>query len=89
MRAGAGEIDAPIAAGRQDHLACAEAVDGAVVEAPRHHADDRAAVHDEIEREIFDEELDLVLHALAVKRVQHGVAGAVGGGAVRWAMPLP
>ena len=41
----------------------------------------RAVLHDEVEREILDEEIDLVLHALAVERVQHRVAGAVGGGA--------
>ena len=89
VRAGAGEIDAAIAAGRQHHLVRAEAMDRAVVQIPRHHAAHCAVFHDQIEREIFDEEIHLVLHALAVKRVQHRVAGAVGGGAVRWAMPLP
>ena len=32
-------------------------------------------------REIFDEEVGVVLQALPVERVQHGVAGAVGRGA--------
>jgi hypothetical protein len=40
-----------------------------------------SAVHDQVEREIFDEEVGVVAQALLVERVQHGVAGAVGGGA--------
>ena len=47
--------------------------------------DDAAAgavlVHDQIEREILDEELRRLAQRLTVERVQHGVAGAVGGGA--------
>ena len=54
----------------------------AVLQAP---GDDAAAdaliVHDQVEREIFDEELDVVLQALLIQRVQDRVAGAVGGGA--------
>jgi hypothetical protein len=37
--------------------------------------------HDQVDREIFDEEVGVVLQALLVERVQHGMAGAVGGGA--------
>jgi hypothetical protein len=47
------------------------------------------SIHDEVEREIFDEEFGLVLQRLLVKRVQDGVAGAVGGGAGALAVPLP
>ena len=47
--------------------------------------DDAAAgavlVHDQVDGEILDEELGRVPQRLAVQRVQHGVAGAVGGGA--------
>ncbi len=68
---------------------CAEAMDRAVVQIPRHHAAHDAVFHDQVEREIFDEEIHFVLHALAVKRMQDRVAGAVGRGAVRCAMPLP
>jgi len=58
----------------------AEAVDRAVVEIPRHHAANGAVIDDQVEREILDEEIDLMLDALAVERVQDGVTGAVGGG---------
>ena len=47
-------------------------------------ADDAAAaalVHDQIDGEKFDEEFGVVAQCLAVERVQHRVAGAVGGGA--------
>src|SRR3546814_11222916 len=36
---------------------------------------------DLVEREIFDEEIRIVLQALLIERVKHRVAGAVGGGA--------
>ena len=47
----------------------------------RHHAAAGAVLHDEIEREVFDEEFGVVLDRLLVQRVQHRVAGAVGRGA--------
>jgi len=37
-----------------------------------------SCVHDQVEREVFHEELDLVLQALLIQRVQNGMAGAVG-----------
>ena len=40
-----------------------------------------SGVHDQVEREILDEELRVVPQRLAVERVQDGVAGAVGGSA--------
>src|SRR6185295_8611123 len=45
-----------------------------------------AAVHDQVDREIFDEEVRVVPEALLVERVEHRMAGAVGGGAgaLRW-----
>ena len=90
VRRGAGEIGAAIAAGRQDRLVGAEAVQRAVVEAERDDAAAGAVLHDQVEGEIFDEELGRVAERLAVERVQHGVAGAVGGGAGalrRWPSP--
>ncbi len=76
------EEGAAIAARRQHHDMRAEAMDRAVLEVPRHHADAGAVlVHDQVEREILDEELGVVLQALLIERVDHGVAGAVGGGA--------
>jgi hypothetical protein len=47
--------------------------------------DDAAAgavlVHQQVDGEILDEELGSVFQRLAVQRMQHGMAGAVGGGA--------
>jgi hypothetical protein len=81
-RAGAREVRAAVAAGRQDRLLRLEAVDRAVVEVERDHAKAAAlVVHDQVDREILDEEFRRVLQRLAVHGVQHGVAGAVGGGA--------
>ena len=58
----------------------AETVDGAVFHV---HGDDTTAgaiLHDQVEREILDEELGRIAQRLAIERVQHGVAGAIGGG---------
>ena len=54
----------------------------AVVERQREDAAAGAVlIHQQVEREILDEELRRAAQRLAVERVQHGVAGAVGGGA--------
>ena len=54
----------------------------AVIELPgRDAAASAIRIHDQIEREILDEELSRVTQRLAVERMQNGVAGAVGGGA--------
>ena len=60
----------------------AEAVDRAVVHLQADEAAHAAVVvADQVDGEILDEELALGLQRLAVERVQHRVAGAVGGGA--------
>ena len=83
--AGRGVVAAAIAAGRQHHSMRAEPVDRAVIQAHRDHADAAAirtlARHDQVDREIFDEEVRVVLQALLVERVEHRVPGTVGGGA--------
>ena len=67
---------------RSEGSSVAEAVDGAIVQVPGHHA---AAgplfVHQQVEREVLDEELGVVAQRLLVQRVQDGVAGTIGGGA--------
>ena len=78
---GGAEIGAAVSAGRQYHHLGAELVKLAVVELQRRHAGAGAVLHDQVQREIFDEELHLAAHRLAVQGVQDGVAGAVGGGA--------
>jgi len=81
VRRGRRLIDAAAAAGGEDDGMAAEAVDRAVFHA---HGDDAAAgavFHDQVEREIFDVEVRVILQALLVERVEHGVAGTVGRGA--------
>src|SRR5262249_22108387 len=78
VRRGAGEIGAPISAGGEYGHMGAEAVDGAVVEPERHHAAAAALVHDQIDHEVFDEELGRMLERSAVERVQHGMTSTIG-----------
>ena len=82
VRRGRREVGAAVAAGGENRRLRAKTVDRAVV----HLQADEAAhspfgVADQVDGEILDEELALGLQRLAVERVQHRVAGAVGGGA--------
>src|SRR4029079_10004900 len=72
-------IRAAVAAGGEDDAVSAEAMQPAGGHLQRHHTAAGAVLHDEIEREEFDEELGLVLDRLLVESVQHGVTGAIGG----------
>ena len=56
----------------------------------RDHAAAFAIFHNEVEREVLDEELRFVLQGLLIQGVQHGVAGAVGrrAGALRDALAV-
>ncbi len=74
------EIGPAIAARGQNGLVRPEAVNGAVLHRQRHDAPAHAIFHDQIKREILDEEFRLVAQRLAVERVQHGVPRAVGSG---------
>src|SRR5499433_444184 len=77
--AGASEVHASVAAGRQYCLAGTEAVDRAVVELERDDATAPAlVVHDQVDGEIFDEELRRMAQRLAVQGMEDGVAGTVG-----------
>ena len=61
VRAGASEISAAVAARGDHHGLRAEAMQRAVIELPRRHAAAMAGiVHDQIEREVLDEEFDIV-----------------------------
>jgi hypothetical protein len=60
-------------------------VDAAILHAQRDDAAAflavRAILHDQVDGEIFDEEIRVIFQALLIERVQHCVAGAVGRGA--------
>jgi hypothetical protein len=71
------EIGAAIAASREHHRLGTEAVNRAIIHAQRDHTDAFGTVHDQVDGEIFDEEIGVVFQALLVECVEHGVAGAV------------
>src|SRR5208282_4389004 len=73
---------AAVAAGGQHNQLGAEPMDAAVLQAPGGDAAAHAfIIHDQVEREVFDEELHVVLQALLIQRVQNGMTGTIGGGA--------
>ena len=76
----AGEVCATVAAGGENGLVRAEAVERAVLHVKRHDTDTLAALHDEVEREVLDEEVSVVTEGLTVERVEEGMAGTVGSG---------
>ena len=82
MRRRRGEIGAAVAAGGQHRALGTEQVQGALGHVQRQHAAAGAVgVHDQVQREVFDEEARIVRQRLLVQGVQDRVAGAVGGGA--------
>ena len=82
MRRGAGGVGAAVAAGGENRGLGAETMQRAVVEFQRDHAAAGAlVVHDQVDGEEFDVEFGGMAQRLAVHGVQHGMAGAVGGGA--------
>ncbi len=81
VRRGAGEVGASVAAGGEDRDVRAEAVQRAFGQVERHDAAAHAVLHDQIDREVLDEEGRRVADRLLIERVQHRVPGAVGGGA--------
>ena len=75
---GAGEVRAAVAAGGEHCRVGANPVQGAVVEVPGEHpAAGPFLVHEQVDREVLDEELRVVAQALLVERVQDRVPGAV------------
>ena len=76
-----GEIAAAITTGCQHYGLRAETMDRAIIEAHCGHADafpiSALARHNQVKREIFDEEVRIILQALLIQRVKHGVAGTV------------
>ena len=75
---GTREEGTSVSASCQDNLLRAEPVKRAVIQFPcRDTAAGAFFIHDQVEREILDEEFGLFLDALAIQRVQHGVPGPV------------
>mmetsp|Transcript_36508 Transcript_36508/g.92269 ORF Transcript_36508/g.92269 Transcript_36508/m.92269 type:complete len:522 (-) Transcript_36508:522-2087(-) len=80
VRAGGAEVRAAVAAGGEDGVVRAEAVQRAVLLAQRHHAAACAVlVHDQVQRKVLHKKVGVVLHGGTVEGVQHGVAGAIRG----------
>ena len=69
---------------------CAEPMDRTLGEIECDDAAALAVFHDEVDREIFDEEFGFVFDRLLIERVQHRMAGAIrcGAGALRDALAV-
>ena len=88
VRRRAGEIGAAVAARRENHHLRAVAMQPPRRHVERDDAAARAVLHDEIDREVLDEEFGGMLQRLLIQRVQHRVTRAVRGraGALRDAL---
>ena len=80
MRTRAAEVCTAVAAGSEHGLVRTESVQGAVLHVQRHDTDTLAVLHNEIKREVFDEEVGVVAERLAVECVEKRVTGTVRGG---------
>ena len=88
VRRGAREVGPSVAAGREDRRVRAEAVEFAFGHVERHDAAARAIFHDEIDREVLDEEDRTMPDRLLIQGVQHRMARAVGRGTGALRHPL-
>ena len=77
VRRGTGKIGAPITAGCQNDLVRPEPVQAAIGQIQSDNTTADALLHDQVDCEILDEEFCIMLQRLLVKRMQHGMAGAV------------
>src|ERR1700740_1202977 len=77
MRGRAGEICATVATCGEDGHVRTEAVDFSFRHVERHYTAARAVLHDEIDREVLDEERRGMTDRLLVKGVEHRVTGTV------------
>ena len=82
MGRGRAEIAAAGTAGGQHHSMAAETVDRTVFEAQGDYAPAFRSIgalfHDQVDGEIFDEEIRVIFQALLIQGVQHRMAGTVG-----------
>ena len=76
----AAEVGSTISTSGQDRVLGKEAVQGAVLHVEGDNTNALAVLHDQVEREVLDEEVGIVAQGLAVERVQQCVAREVGRG---------
>ena len=74
----AGEVGASVAAGRQDDLVGAEAMQSARGQVYGNDTAASAVLHDQVDSEVFDKKLGIVCQRLLIERMQHCVTRAIG-----------
>ena len=74
------EVGASVATSSQDGLVSAETVKSTVLHVQSDDTNALAILHDQVEREVLDEEVGVVAERLAVEGVEESVTGTVGGG---------
>jgi hypothetical protein len=75
---GAGEVGAPVAAGREDRILRPEAVQSPVLEAEGDYAPALALLHEQVQGEVLHEVVAVVAEGLPVEGVEEGVTRPVG-----------
>ena len=80
VRASAAEICSSVTSRGEDGLVGAETVKGTVLHVQRNDTDTFSVLHNQVQREVFNEEVRVVSERLAVERVQESVSSTIGGG---------
>lgn len=75
----AAEVGSSVTTGSQNGLVRTEAVQGTVFHVERNDTDTLAVLHDQVQREVLDEEVRVVAQRLAVESVENGVSSSVSG----------
>ena len=73
----AAEVGTSVTTSCQNGLVGTEAVEGTVLHVQSNDTDTLAVLHDEIKREVFDEEVGVMAERLAVESVEERVTGTV------------
>ena len=83
----AGEVRATVTTSSKNGLVRTEPVEGTVLHVERDDTNTLAVFHDQIEREVLDEEVRVVPEGLAVQGVEEGMTGTVGGSSTSIRLP--
>lgn len=76
----AAEVGTTITTSGEDGLVTAETVEGTILHVESDNTNTLAVLHDQVESEVFDEEVCVVTKRLSVKGVEDSMASTVGGG---------
>lgn len=74
------EVGSSVSTSGEDSLVRTEAVEGSVLHVEGNDTNTLAVLHDQVQREVFDEILRVMSQRLSIESVENGVAGTISSG---------